>query len=62
MGRAIHRVHISESFWMAETPVTQAQFALWTRAESIEHENHFKGHPDHPAENVSWRQANAFCA
>jgi len=46
---------------MGETPVTQAQFALWTKAEQIEHENHFKGHPDNPAENMDLRQANGFC-
>ncbi|HEY3856312.1 MAG TPA: formylglycine-generating enzyme family protein [Verrucomicrobiae bacterium] len=57
----IHRVRISEPFWMAETPVTQAQFALWTRAEKIEHTNHFDGRPEHPAESMDWRQAVSFC-
>ena len=58
----IHRVRIPRPFWMAETPVTRAQWALWTRAENIKHENHFKDRPDHPAENLDWRQAMAFCA
>lgn len=58
----IHRVTIPEPFWMAETPVTQAQFAIWTLAETIEHQNHFKVRPDHPAENLDWRQAVGFCA
>ena len=57
----IHQVRIVEPFWMAETPVTQAQFALWTRAESIEHENRFKDRPDHPAESMDWRQAVSYC-
>jgi len=58
----VHRVVIPEPFWMAETPVTQAQFALWTKAEGIDHKNHFEGHADHPAENLDWRQAVGFCA
>jgi formylglycine-generating enzyme required for sulfatase activity len=57
----IHTVRIPEPFWMAETPVTQAQFALWTVAENVEHENHFKGDPNHPAENMAWYQAIQYC-
>jgi formylglycine-generating enzyme required for sulfatase activity len=57
----VHEVEIPEPFWMAETPVTQAQFALWTEAEGIDHKNHFAGRPDHPAENMDWRQAVSFC-
>jgi formylglycine-generating enzyme required for sulfatase activity len=56
-----HQVRIAQPFWLAETPVTQAQFALWTEAEGIEHGNHFKGHPDRPAQNVDWRQAAGYC-
>ena len=56
-----HRVRIEHPFWMAETPVTQAQFGVWTRAEGIEHKNHSEGHPDHPAESMDWRQAVAYC-
>jgi len=56
-----HRVQISEAFWMAETPVTRAQFAFWTETEKIEHENKSKDHPEHPAENLDWRQAMAYC-
>ncbi len=55
-----HRVVIAEPFWMAETPVTQAQFAVWTVAEGIEHKNHFDGKLDHPAESMDWFQAVAF--
>jgi formylglycine-generating enzyme required for sulfatase activity len=58
----IHTVTIAEPFWLAETPVTQAQFALWTRADGIEHKNKFEGRPEHPAENLDWRQAMAYCA
>jgi formylglycine-generating enzyme required for sulfatase activity len=58
----VHRVRITHGFWLGETPVTQAQFAVWTRAAGEPHENHFSGRPEHPAENLDWRQANRFCA
>ena len=57
----VHRVRIVEDFWMAETPVTQAQFELWTTAEGDEHKNGFEGHRNHPAGNMDWRQAVAYC-
>ena len=53
---------IEKPYWLAETAVTQAQFAVWTRAQGVKHENQFPGRPDHPAENLDWRQANQFCA
>ncbi len=58
----IHTVKISDSFWLGETPVTQAQFALWTQSEKIDHQNHLPGHPDHPAGSMDWRQSVSFCA
>ena len=57
----IHRVVIAEDFWMGETPVTQGQFALWTRELGIDHKNHFEGNPTHPAESMTWHQANDYC-
>ena len=59
----IHWVKIPDPFWMGETPVTQAQFAAWTQREGIKHQNHFHDppQPDNPAENMDWRQANAYC-
>jgi len=55
-------VQLTRPFYLGTFPVTQAQFEAWTAAEKIEHENDFKEHPDHPAENMDWWQANAFCA
>jgi formylglycine-generating enzyme required for sulfatase activity len=52
-----HRVVISEPFLMGIYPVTQAQFAIFRK----EHKNHFEGKPDHPAENMTWHDAVAFC-
>ena len=42
---------------MGETPVTQRQYALYRS----EHRNVFPGNPDHPAENLTWHDAVAFC-
>ena len=57
-----HVVRIPNDFWMAETPVTQAQFALWTQAEGVRHENYFNDRPEHPAEYMDWREAVTYCA
>jgi len=72
-----HRVTISEDFWMAETPVTQAQFAVWTgsddyaqwfaeNAEKLDegakpHASEFDGDPQLPAVSLSWYEALGFC-
>jgi formylglycine-generating enzyme required for sulfatase activity len=56
-----HIVRIARPFYMGRWPVTQEQFAVWTVAEGIEHQNHFGGRRDHPAEHMDWYQAAAFC-
>ena len=53
----VHWVEIPHDFWVAETPVTQEQFAVW----KPKHENHFAGHPTNPAENMTWHDAVAYC-
>lgn len=57
----VHEVEISQDFYIGVYPVTQAQFRAWTQAEIIEHENHFKGCNQNPAENLTWIQAIQFC-
>jgi formylglycine-generating enzyme required for sulfatase activity len=57
----IHCVEISQPFYLAQTQVTQAQFACYTVANAIEHKNHFAGNPDNPAENMDWHEATGFC-
>lgn len=57
----VHRVQISLGFYLGVTPVTQAQFAVWTEEQAIEHENEFSGKPQNPAESVDWNQALAYC-
>jgi formylglycine-generating enzyme required for sulfatase activity len=53
----IHRVTIGSGFWLGETPVTQHFY----QAVTGNHPSRFKGHPQHPVENVSWEDATAFC-
>ena len=56
------RVRLGGAFYLGTFPVTQAQFAVWTQAAGIEHKNDCSNQPEHPAENMDWRQAMAFCA
>lgn len=54
-----HRVRVGE-FWMGQTPITQAQW----RAVMVSNPSYFSNQPDsdqRPVEQVSWRDAMAFC-
>ncbi len=62
----IHRVRIAQGFWLGETPVTRAQFAVWTAAVGEKHGNRLTSEDggllrDHPAGNLDWRQVVRFC-
>ncbi len=68
----LHDVVISQPYWLGRTPVTQRQFAQWTRSEAYSawrevhghgesHVNHFSDRPEHPAEQVTWHEASGFC-
>lgn len=57
-----HRVRIARDFYLGTFPVTQEQFAAWTRSASFEHENSFSGSDRLPAESLDWHAAGAFCA
>jgi formylglycine-generating enzyme required for sulfatase activity len=57
----VHLVRISEPFWMAETPVTQEQFAQWTETAPVPHENIFAAMGKKPAENIDWNEAMSWC-
>ena len=52
-----HFVNITRPFYLGTFPVTQEQCALW----KPEHENDFPNRPDHPAEQISWRDAVDYC-
>ncbi|MCC6231313.1 MAG: formylglycine-generating enzyme family protein, partial [Verrucomicrobiales bacterium] len=56
------RVGGEEGFWMGETPVTQAQFRVWTKKARVSHGNAFSGADDLPAQNMDWRMATQYCA
>ncbi|MCL1920572.1 MAG: SUMF1/EgtB/PvdO family nonheme iron enzyme [Kiritimatiellaeota bacterium] len=67
-----HEARIAKPFWMATTPVTQAQMKQFDPAfENGVYDMHYKDQvdrgyfmkdPDFPAIRVSWEQANAYCA
>ena len=51
-----HRVRISQPFYLGKYPVTQAQW----QAVMGTNPSRFKGHPNHPVEQVSWYDVLAF--
>lgn len=53
----VHTVEITQPFYLGIYPVTQKQFAVWRPS----HENYFLNSLQHPAEKMSWEDANAFC-
>lgn len=58
--KPVHRVTITQGFWMGIYPVTQAQF----EAVMGYNPSHFKGLPDspnRPVEMVNWTDAQEFC-
>ena len=57
----VNKVCIPFDFYLAQTPVMQQQFSVWTKHTGIKHENGFPDHSNHPAENMSWDQSVQFC-
>jgi len=59
----VHRVVIPGEFWLAQTPVTQQQFRVWTESEDYPgppHKNYHQG-DCLPADNITWLKAVAYC-
>jgi formylglycine-generating enzyme required for sulfatase activity len=54
--RPVHRVRISEPFYMGKYEVTQAQW----EAVMGTNPSYFKGNPNRPVEGVSWEDVQAF--
>lgn len=55
--KPVHRVTISEDFWMSETEITQEQYMAMMGVNP----SHFSG-VNLPVEKVSWNDAVAYCA
>ncbi len=57
----VHRVTLSEGFWLGETLVTQAQFGLWELPKP--HENYFNHEAPEvlPVDQISWDDASEYC-
>ncbi len=61
-----HRLYLPD-YYMAKTPVTNAQYATFAQATGHRQPGHWKkGQPpaeklDHPVVNVTWRDAVAYC-
>ena len=53
----VHRVIIPEDFWLAETPVTQQQYARF----DPDHRSYFHGSSANPVEEYNWHQTRKFC-
>ena len=57
----VHDVRLTRPFFLGVFPVTQAQYEkVMGRNPSRFNKGHGGG-PDHPAENMTWREAEAFC-
>jgi formylglycine-generating enzyme required for sulfatase activity len=54
-NEAQHEVKLTEGYWMADTPLTQA---LWTAVMGDNRSNYV--HPQRPVEQVSWNDAQRF--
>ena len=52
----VHRVTLSDDYWLGKYPLTQEQFAGYRD----DHENGFPNHPQRPAENMDWPSAWGF--
>jgi len=55
-----HEHHLERGFWIARTPVTGAQFALYESA-SGDSRPRREERPDYPVTKVTWDEAQSFC-
>lgn len=56
-SQPVHQVTISRAFWMGSTEVTQLQYHTLMETPAP-----LPGFEHHPAEHISWHDANAYCA
>ncbi|MCY2988198.1 MAG: SUMF1/EgtB/PvdO family nonheme iron enzyme [Planctomycetota bacterium] len=66
--RPLHRVRISQGFWLGKYPVTNGQYAAFMKAvgSSVNKPAYWDdrrfNQPEQPVVGVSWAEARAFCA
>lgn len=56
-----HRVRIVHPYWIAETLITESQFALWTYAKGLFPSSSLRDKPENPRFYVPWSEAVAYC-
>ena len=64
--KPVHKVHL-ERYWIAKTPITNAQYRLFVEATGHRAPRHWengkipRGLESHPVVNVNWHDAMAYC-
>ena len=58
-----HTVEIPKTYWLGRFPVTNEQYAIYLEGSGNKHDwvKDWKKRLDHPVENISWKDAMAFC-
>jgi len=56
-----HRVTIEDSFWIAHTPITRAQWHAIMGSKRLKHESKILRADNQPITNISWNDAIDFC-
>lgn len=59
--RPVHRVRLTEGFWLSKCEVTNAQYRRFCEATGREFPSDSDQGPDHPVGCVSWEDATAYC-
>lgn len=59
--RPVHRVRITEGFWLGKCPVTNAQYRGYCQETGAEFPEGSNQGPDHPVVDLGWDDAVAYC-
>ncbi|MEI6503244.1 MAG: formylglycine-generating enzyme family protein [Armatimonadota bacterium] len=58
----MHRVRLSKGFWIGKFEVTNALYNACSKAMGVETHAPKQHGPEHPAQYISWGDANAYCS